>query len=47
MFGTEYPTIVWERGREEIESLNLRENVKPLFFHENANRAYNFEFDVS
>lgn len=47
MFGTEYPTIVWERGRQEIEDLALRDNVKPLFFSENACRAYNFEFDVS
>ena len=46
MFGTEYPTIIWERGRQEVEALNLRENVLPLFLRENACRAYNFEFDV-
>ena len=46
MFGTEYPTIVWEPGQQEIEDLVLRDNVKPLFFSENACRAYQFEFDV-
>lgn len=47
MFGTEYPTIDWQRGRAEIEALGLREAVQPLFFRENACRAYDFEFDVS
>ena len=46
MFGTEYPTITWERGRAEIETLPIRDNVKSLFFRENACRAYDFEFDV-
>ena len=47
MFGTEYPTIVWDRGRQEADALGLRENVKSLFFRENACRAYNYQFDVS
>jgi len=46
MFGTEYPTIPWDIGRKQVEDLKLRENVNPLFFYENACRAYNFDFDV-
>ncbi len=46
MFGTEYPTIDWDRGRAEVEALGLRENVLPLFLRENACRAYDHEFDV-
>ena len=47
MFGTEYPTIVWERARREIADLPVRDSVIRLFFKENACRAYNFDFDVS
>ena len=47
MFGTEYPTIMWDRGRAEVEALTLRDDVQPLFFRDNACRAYNFNFDVS
>ena len=47
MFGTEYPTIPWERGRAEVEGLGLRAAVQPLFFRDNACRAYDFEFDVA
>lgn len=47
MFGTEYPTITWERARTELHSLNLRENVQSLFFNENAKRAYNWDADVN
>ncbi|HAK50323.1 MAG TPA: hypothetical protein DCM54_00245 [Gammaproteobacteria bacterium] len=47
MFGTEYPTIAWDRGSEEVEALNLRENVRPLFYSENAMRAYKWEADLS
>lgn len=46
MFGTEYPTIHWQRGRAEIEDLQLRENVQPLFFRDNAQRAYQWEIDL-
>ena len=47
MFGTEYPTIEWHRGRAEVDALSLRENVAPLFLRENAKHAYDFEFDVN
>lgn len=46
MFGTEYPTIVWDRGRNEVDALGIRDEVLPLFLRENAIRAYDFEFDV-
>jgi predicted TIM-barrel fold metal-dependent hydrolase len=47
MFGTEYPTIAWQRGREEVDGLSLRDEVAPLFFAENARRAYAWDADVS
>jgi len=43
MFGTEYPTIPWVRGRNDTAELGLRENVEPLFFVENAKRAYQWD----
>ncbi len=46
MFGTEYPTIAWQRGRQEVDELNLRENVQPLFLAENARRAYKWDADL-
>ncbi|XOV89714.1 MAG: amidohydrolase family protein [Pseudomonadota bacterium] len=46
MFGTEYPTIAWDRGRAEVDALGLRDNVQPLFFAENARRAYAWDADV-
>ena len=45
MFGTEYPTIHWQRGREEIAALPLRDEVKPLFFADNARAAYRWDPD--
>jgi predicted TIM-barrel fold metal-dependent hydrolase len=46
MFGTEYPTIPWDRAREEIDALGLKTEVEPLFFVENARRAYKWDADV-
>ncbi|MEX0941682.1 MAG: amidohydrolase family protein [Pseudomonadales bacterium] len=46
MFGTEFPTIDWTRAREEIAALDLRDNVQPLFFAENAKRAYAWAADL-
>ena len=46
MFGTEYPTIDWQRGRSETAELNLRETVQGLFYRENAIRAYAWQFEV-
>ena len=47
MFGTEYPTIAWDRAHEEIDALNLRETVQTLFYSENAMRAYQWDADLS
>lgn len=46
MFGTEYPTIDWARSRTEIDALALREHVQPLFFAENAMRAYAWDAEL-
>ena len=46
MFGTEFPTIAWDRARDEIDGLELREAVQPLFFADNARRAYGWDADV-
>lgn len=46
MYGTEYPTVPWDRSRDEIETLALREEVQSLFFVENAQRAFNWEVDL-
>jgi len=47
MFGTEYPTIPWQRGRDEVDALQLRDHVQPLFFQENARRAFNWDADLT
>lgn len=47
MFGTEYPTIPWMRSRDEIAELKLREEVQPLFFRDNAIRAFKWEADTN
>lgn len=46
MYGTEY-VIPWARSRDEIDKLPIREVVEPLFYAENARRAYAWEFDVN
>ena len=46
VFLERYPTIPWARGREEVEALGLRKQVEPLFFVENAKRAYRWDADT-
>ncbi|MEX2229632.1 MAG: amidohydrolase family protein [Dehalococcoidia bacterium] len=46
MFGTEFPTIPWDRSRDELDALGIREPVQPLFYAENARRIYDWDFDV-
>ncbi|MCZ2108564.1 MAG: amidohydrolase family protein [Dehalococcoidia bacterium] len=46
LYGTEYPTIQWERSRAEIEALGLRPEVTPGFFVENARRVFRWDADV-
>ncbi len=43
MFGTEYPTIDWQRARSEITTLALRDTVQPKFFRDNARAAYRWD----
>lgn len=47
MFGTEYPTIPWDRSRAEIDALGLRPEVALLFFAENAKLVYSWDCDLS
>ncbi len=47
MFGTEFPTIGWQRARSEIDELGLRADAIAPFFAENAQRAYGWEADLS
>ena len=47
MFGTEYPTIPWQRARDEIDALGLRESVVQDFHVDNARRAYRWDADPS
>jgi uncharacterized protein len=46
LFGTEYPTIPWERARDEISRLPLRPDVEPRFFSENARRVFKWDADT-
>lgn len=52
MFGTEFPTIPWERSRAELDDpalgggRGLREAVAPLFYVDNARRIYDWDADV-
>lgn len=46
MFGTEYPTIPWERSRTELDDLDIRPAVAPLFFAENARRVFKWDADI-
>ncbi len=46
MFGTEFPTIPWDRARDELDALPLRDEVAPRFYAENAKRIYRWDFDV-
>jgi len=40
MFGTEFPTIPWQRALSEIAELPIRDEVRPLFLRENAKKVY-------
>lgn len=46
MFGTEYPAIPWARARHEIDALGLKPEVQPLFFAENARRAFRWDAEI-
>jgi predicted TIM-barrel fold metal-dependent hydrolase len=46
MYGTEYPTIPWGRSRAELDELEIRPAVAPLFFAENARRVFKWDADI-
>lgn len=46
MYGTEYPTITWERSRDELDTRGLRPEVEPNFFAETARRVFKWDADV-
>lgn len=47
LYGTEYPTLPFDRYREEVDGLELRDAVRPQFFAENARRALDWDADVN
>ena len=47
MYGTEYPTIPWDRSRADIDALGIRPEVAPGFFADNARRVFKWDADVS
>ena len=46
LYGTEFPTIPWDRSRDEIDELHLRASVQPGFFAANARRVFKWEANV-
>lgn len=46
LYGTEFPTIAWDRSRSEIDELEIRSEVAPAFFAENARRVFKWDADV-
>ncbi len=46
MFGTEYPTIDWQRARNEIDALALRDTVTTGFYSGNAMKALKWEANL-
>lgn len=47
LYGTEYPTIAWDRSRGEIEQLHLRDDAALAFFAENARRVFKWDADMT
>lgn len=41
IFGTDFPVLDFEKTRNQIDELKLREESAKLFFRENANKLYN------
>ena len=46
LYGTEFPTIPWDRSRAEIDALGIRPEVAPAFFADNARRVFKWDADV-
>ncbi len=47
LYGTEYPTIAWDRSRAEIADLGIREDAAALYFEENARRVFKWDADTA
>lgn len=47
LYGTEYPTIPWDRSRAEIQDLGLRAEAQLAFFEDNARRVYKWDADAT
>jgi predicted TIM-barrel fold metal-dependent hydrolase len=47
LYGTEFPTIPWDRSRAEIEQLGIRDESAVLFFEENARRVFKWDADLA
>ena len=47
LYGTEYPTIAWDRSRLEIEELGLPEDAAAAFFEANARRVFKWDADTA
>lgn len=43
LFGTDFPVLGFERTRDEIEALGLKETVLPKLFRDNAAALYNLD----
>ncbi len=46
LYGTEFPTIPWERSRAEIDELEIRPAVEEAFFANNTVRVFKWDADV-
>ena len=42
-FATDYPLLQWERVLKELEGLELPDDVRKNFLHDNAVRAFNLK----
>lgn len=47
LYGTEYPTIAWDRSRAEIEQLAIRAEVAAAFLEDNARRLFKWDADTA
>jgi hypothetical protein len=47
LFGTEYPTIPWDRARAELDEMGIRPEVAPAFYTENTRRIFQWDADLS
>lgn len=46
LYGTEFPTIPWDRSRAEIDARGIRPTVQSAFFAENTKRVFKWDAEV-